>query len=552
MKTTTNYVLFCSLLLTTIPTTAPAADQFAKVTNPGWTNSSQYSWTGAWGDYDNDGFIDLFVPNSTSDWNIGWPNFLYHNNHDGTFTRKSAAEVGSIASDKDSSLGGYWGDFNNDAYLDLFVINFTWSGTVKNRLYLNRGNGTFTSLDAGDLTKPFYPSAWGGLADYDNDGVLDAFVCAAWSGHRTNLLFHGRGDGTFSAVTNCVVATDKSNNSNDAAWGDFDNDGDMDLILANWDINNLFYRNDGGGQFTRLTNSLLAKYISGHNAWGDYDNDGFLDLACGSSTDLRLFQNIGGTNFVLSKTWGIYGTPAWTDYDNDGYLDLILFRGQGSATYLCLFHNNGDGTFTQVQDAFTRTLGEWLGGAWGDYDNDGFMDLFVAEDTGKNALYHNLGNTNHWIKFRLQGTAANRTAIGAKIRVKATIGGKTVWQMREVLGGNCCQNDLRPNFGLADATNIDQMRIEWPSGTVQEYVNVAINQFLTLWEPPTLSAEVRADGTCELSIKAETDRGWQIQASSDLLTWQTLTTVTNTTVEFQFTDTAAAGMDCRFYQVKSK
>jgi hypothetical protein len=514
-----------AVLIFALTLAAHAADQFVQVTNPGWTNTSQYSWTGAWGDYDNDGFIDLFVPNTTASW-AGWTNFLYHNNGDGTFSPQSAEQVGVIASDKDSSCGGYWADLNNDGLLDLFVVNFIPTATsppVPCRVYINEGNGAFRSANAGDLTKPNYYSAWGSVTDYDNDGWLDVFVCAAWgdAGHRTNLLYHGRGDGTFTLVTNTVVATDVSNTANEAVWGDFDNDGLPDLIVSNPGARDFFYHNLGHGQFTRLTNSIVEKYNSGHHAWGDFDNDGFLDLAACTAAGTHLLRNNGRGDFLVITNWtaAAWYWPVWSDYDNDGYLDLLLINGQGSPVQLQLYHNDGDGTFTRVQDVFTRSAANWMGGGWGDYDNDGFMDLFMTQTGGKNTLYHNLGNGNHWIKFKLQGVVANRTAIGAKVRVKATIGGKSVWQMREVSGGNFCQNDLRPNFGLGDATNVDLVRIEWPSGNVQEFTDVAPNQIVNITEQVNITPtypSASLNGTLTLTNKnygATATYQWQFEGA---------------------------------------
>jgi hypothetical protein len=183
-------------------------------------------------------------------------------------------------------------------------------------------------------------------------------------------------------------------------------------------------------------------------------------------------------------------------------------------------------------------------GAWGDYDNDGFLDLFVAELTGNNALYHNLGNANHWLKFRLQGVVANRTAIGAKVRVKTTIGGKTVWQMREVSGGNYCQNDLRLNFGLGDATNVDLVRIEWPSGIVQELSELRANQVLTVTEPVRL--EMTKAG--ELRIRCWKGQAFDMEASTDLSTWTRITSSTNTTGTLIYADPNALQWMRRFYR----
>ena len=147
---------------------------------------------------------------------------------------------------------------------------------------------------------------------------------------------------------------------------------------------------------------------------------------------------------------------------------------------------------------------------------------------------------------------SNRDAIGAKVRVLATIRGQPIWQMREVSGGFVVQDDSRPNFGLGDATKADRVIIEWSSGARQHLANVNADQILTVWEPPALKASLQSDGTCVLNIRAEPNRGWQIQASGDLATWQTLTTVTNTTLAFQYTDTGAVGVASRFYRVGSE
>ncbi|MCZ7639944.1 MAG: CRTAC1 family protein [Verrucomicrobia bacterium] len=479
---------------------APSTELFVRVAQPGWTNTSQYSVTGAWGDYDKDGFIDLFVPNSTDGWGPSG-NFLYRNNRDGTFTSMSAAQVGAVVTDRDPSIGGYWGDFNNDGRLDLFVLSTLAtanSGPVLNRLYLNRGNGAFTSANGGDLTKPCYANGWAAVADYDNDGWLDVYVSTALveGGRRTNLLYHARGDGQFVLVTDSPVVTDRMGSSQtlSALWADYDNDGDQDLVVANVGERDWFYRNEGGGRFIRLTDSVLEKpgYGTMHQAWGDYDNDGFLDLASGCGSAMRLFRNDGGSDFLVSTNWAIgagdwySGVPVWGDYDNDGHLDLLSIKGQATPRRLSLYHNNGDGTLDQVEEAFTRPTGNWLGGGWGDYDNDGFLDLVVADHAGQNVLYHNEGNGNHWLKILLEGRVSNGTAIGAKVRVRATIGGKTVWQTREVSGGNHCQSDLRLNFGLGDATVAEVVRVEWPSGNVQEYTGEAVDRIMKINEAPRI------------------------------------------------------------------
>ena len=534
-----------------------AADQFVLVTDPGWENSSQNSWNGAWGDYDHDGFIDLFVPNTSRTWGDPSPNFLYRNNGNGTFTLQTDAQVGAVASDEDASAGAYWADANNDGLLDLLVMNFIISRAslpVQTRLYLNQGNGAFRSADAGDLSIPSYFGGWGAWADYDNDGWLDVFACAAWSdgGHRTNLLYRGVGDGNFRLVTNNVVATDRSNLSNDAAWGDFDNDGKLDLFISSaLNGRDFLYHNDGHGQFTRLVGSVPEQYLTFHASWGDYNNDGLLDLAGSGASGTRLLRNSGVDGFQVATNWlsADTGMPLWGDYDNDGYLDLLVAHGaQIGGAQIALFHSDRNGMFSQVSDVVTRRFGAWITANWGDYDNDGFLDLFAADEKGDNALYHNLGNTNHWIKFQLQGTGSNRSAIGAKVRVKATIGGKTFWQMREISGNNLGQDGLRPHFGLGDATNVDLVRIEWPSGPVQELRNVASRQLLRVTEPAQLAVE----GARTFGIRSWRGQAFVVQTSNDLLRWSSLATVTNLNGTLGLTDTSATSSMHVFYRVLSQ
>lgn len=518
-----------------------SAAQFEEVTAAaGLTNEHAYCFSAAWGDYNNDGYPDLYIACGATGTHV---NALYKNNGDGTFTRMTGAQVGPIASDAHDSLGCYWVDFNNDGYLDMLVINGGWS-PGPNDIYYNNGDGSFRRGNAPDLTGLSKLHGWAACADYDLDGWVDVYVPDDNSTH----LYHATGYGTFTTVN----LGPSLGYANSGVWGDFNNDGKPDLYTCNVSSPSSLWRNDGNGRFTKMTNGLPANVGAGHAAWADYNNDGNLDIALSTASDTRLYRNDGAAGFEMATNLiGALGVAAWADYDNDGYMDLLLATGQDSAVKASLCHNNGDGTFTRVEDVFTKTPDNWLTTPWGDYNNDGFMDVLFTHQYGKNRLYRNLTNANHWIKFKLNGAISNRDAIGAKVRVQAIIGGKTFWQMQEVNGGYTLQNDMRLNFGLGDAININLVRIEWPSGTVQEFANVAANQFLTLWEPPAISADTKPDGACVLSIRAEPNRGWQIQASSDLAAWQTIATITNVTVGFQYTDTAAAGMACRFYRVES-
>lgn len=476
----TMFTLFLCVVLTS---STRAADQFVRV--PNLPTSATYSFGCAWGDYDNDGFIDLIVANGGANGRQAMD--LYHNNKDGNFARMTTNEVGTIVSDKEQWGCVAWGDANNDGFLDLLAAG-GWSSSENPRLYLNDGKGSFRSVSAGDLTGIRHFSGTANWADYDGDGFLDVFMSTGDPSRKVfNMLFHAKGDGTFALVKEGPIVTDLFT-ENSAVWADFDNDKDPDLFVTNYQNRpDYFYRNDGGGKFTRITSGLLVNSPGNtvNPAWGDYNNDGFLDLVLTKDGRPLLLGNESGV-FVKGPVLpasAASGAPAWLDYDNDGYLDLYFVHGQGSSLKNVLAHNNGDGTFTSVTNALTSDFGAWDCPAIGDFDNDGFPDVFITASNGKSALYRNLRNGNHWIKFQLKGTASNAAALGAKVRVKATIGGKTFWQMREITSGTYSQDDLRPNFGLGDATVVETVRIEWPSGNVQELTDIAPDQILIVKEP---------------------------------------------------------------------
>jgi len=442
---------------------------------------SDMSWQNAWGDYDNDGYLDLFANHADT-------SHLYNNNGDGTFTR---INQGTLATEGFGS-GPIWGDYDNDSYLDLFTASGydVFGGDSTALLFHNNGDGTFTKIIFPD-TSDFNQSSWG---DYDNDGYLDLFVpCGinTLSG-LDNFLYHNEGDGTFARITTGNIVND-GGLSVGCSWCDYDNDGYLDLFVRNTDgENNFLYHNDGDGTFSKITQGVIVNDggDGGSNCWGDYDNDGDLDLFVGNYLGEVnfLYQNDGPPDYTFTKitagsivndtSWTLGST--WGDYDNDGDIDLFVSNAIFQNNFL--YSNNGNGTFTKiVSGAIVNDPWGWsIGTSSADYDNDGDLDIFVSNVAVTNWLYANDGNLNSWVNVKCIGTVSNYSGIGTKVRIKANIFGTDVWQLREISGEG--QNSLNVEFGLGDVTVIDSIIIEWPSGIIETYTSIGVNQFITATE----------------------------------------------------------------------
>jgi enediyne biosynthesis protein E4 len=477
------------------------AQVFVKVTNTTITTDSSNSYFSAWGDYDKDGDLDLFVPiwfgsanNATGE------NYLYQNNCNGNFA-KVTAMPGGIVTDEGAGFAGFWIDYNNDGDLDLYV----WSEGANNSLYKNNGNGSFSKITTSITSSgPSETAAW---VDFDNDGKLDVFSNVP-NGANSNRLYKGNGNGNFTLITAGDMYNNATDNASGCAWGDYDSDGYMDLYIANTlpSQNNSLYHNNGGSfsQVTGITPATDAFFSYGC-AWADYDNDLDLDLYVSNSFGNEyLYRNNGDgtfTNIATTAAWtsmpssaGAQGGAAFADYDNDGDLDILIPNfGQNF-----LMDNNGNGTFSQntteivANDQYLESYGV----AWNDYDNDGDMDLFVPTAFGDandlfyiNTIYQNVGNSNNWFKAHLIGASSNRDGIGARVYVKATINGVPKWQMREINANSTRGGESGgasshvAHIGLGDASVIDSLKIVWPaSGFTKIFTNVSANQFYDISE----------------------------------------------------------------------
>ena len=487
---------------------------------------------GAWGDYDDDGDLDLFVAN------YGFENLLYENDGAGAFADVAPAKG---LDDNGRAVGVAWGDYDSDGDLDLIVTNGSLGA---NKLYRNEGTATFSEVagTAGVLDHTTdQTAAWG---DYDNDGDLDLYL-GLHAG--TDRLLRNNGAGIYSDVAGTAMVPVNSANGHGLAWGDYDDDGDIDLFVTNLSPDaNVFYQNDGSGTLVEVGSgtNLADTGESYGGAWADYDNDGDLDLYMSNGVvgTNRLYRNNGDTTFDnVESTAGVDDMAngkgvTWGDYDGDGNVDLYVTNPpdpvNGFAPDNRLYHNNGDGTF--ADRAFTEGVadgaGDNWGALWGDYDNDGDLDLYVLNTNGgANRLFrNNTDGATQWLQVELTGTVSNRSGIGTQVFV--TTGATT--QRRDVSGGSglFTQNSLPVEFGFGSTTVVDQLTVKWPSGTVQTLSNVASNQVLPLTEPIVINIDpVAYIGTYNVA-----GQGYVSGPSTATLTAGTYS-FTNGTASFQFT-----------------
>lgn len=500
-------------------------------------------------DYDNDGDLDLLLTNgSTFDsyQQGGDPmTALYQNDGKGNF---SVVTSQSNLSAKGWAMGVCVADYDNDGHQDIYVTAYG-----PNRLFRNRGDGTFA-----DVTEPagVGEARWStncAFGDYDRDGNVDLYVANyvltdkkttptrgvssfcqymgmdVLCGPRglpgeSDVLYHNNGDGTFTDVTRVAGIRDPGYYGFGVIFFDFDKDGWPDIYVANDSTPNLLFRNNQDGTFAEIGIPAGVAFSEEGRAQagmgvdvGDYDNDGYLDIfVTNFSHDTNtLYQNNGdGTFSVVTSEAGLaepsvpylgWGT-GFVDLDNDGFLDLFVANGHIypeidhfplNSTFHQrnqLFHNLGNGRFRELRgEVGTALLSKKSsrGVAFGDYDNDGDLDLVVVNLDDRPTLLRNEGgNKNHWLTLQLVGTKANKDAIGSCVTVD--VGGIT--QTREVRSGGSylSHNDMRVHFGLGAQTTVQKIRIRWPSGRIDTFENVPGDRFLRVVEGGGLTTYLNA------------------------------------------------------------
>jgi hypothetical protein len=491
-------------------------------------------------DYDNDGWPDIFVVNGTT--LEGFPagkeptSHLYHNNHDGTFSDVTL-KAGLTATGW--GQGVCVGDYDNDGWEDLYV---TYYG--KNRLYHNT-NGTFSEV-GGKSGVAGTGKAWGNgcaFVDYDRDGKLDLIVTnyvdfdvttapapgerpsCMWKGvpvmcgprglpGQKNILYHNRGDGSFDDVTvKAHIDRTDGHYSLGVSTLDYDADGWPDIYVACDSTPSILYHNNHDGTFTDVAVTAGAAFNEdGREQAGmgatvaDYDGDGRLDIFKTNFSDdtSTLYRNNGDGTFsdaTFAAGLGLHtkylgwGTMFF-DFDNDGWPDVLLVNGHvypevdkfklGSnfEEPRILYHNNGNGTFTDISDsagAGITTPASSRGLAIGDLWNDGKLSAVISNmNSHPSLLVNQVRSPNHWIGIKTIGTESNRDGIGAKITIK--VGKRTL--VDEVRSGSSydSQSDMRVHFGLNGATKVDAVEVRWPSGLIEHFDGLAVDAIHTVKE----------------------------------------------------------------------
>ena len=458
----------------------------------------------AFADLNGDDLLDIYVAMGD-----GVSNYFYLNNGDGYFTDvASTSGVGYVLNTK----GVKAADYDNDGDTDLFITNREGD----NRLYQNDGTGNFTDVTVAanlDFYVGPYPACCGACwGDYDLDGYLDLYVINYGS---SNILFRNKGDGTFENTTFSAGVDNPCTEQGcsqpykldfEAVWVDYNNDRYPDLYIAtDFYQGNTLYHNNGDGTFTDVSVASGAGIDMGGMgiAVTDVDDNGYMDIYVTNEPDMGqpsgirdnvLFMNNGDGTFTRREKeykvtvrrlgWGC----AFLDYDNDGDEDLYVVNdkngtGQTSTSSANMFMRNDGASFTDVTDVLgVGDDGEGFGCAVGDYNNDGFVDMFVHNKNTPSVFYQNVPNTNNWIKIRLVGTVSNRDGVGARIRVRA--GGGAVSSHKVVMAGASylSQHSTHLVFGLGTYTRASLIRVTWPSGIVDVFNSVPGNRFIEITE----------------------------------------------------------------------
>ena len=489
---------------------AADGDQFIDITSKAGINFTHKGFMYIGGivvaDFNGDGYTDIYITNGIDTLGVDYPNQLYINNGNLTFTERALSAGVADMNEMNQGWGAVAGDIDNDGDMDIYVSNykndFFDSFSSVNKLFLNDGNANFRDVtEAAGVGDPG-PSTSAAMADIDNDGFLDIYVLnrTQVKDDYANTLYRNNGDGTFTDIT---VASGTGDLGTGLAVGffDYDNDRFMDIYVVNEFERDVLYHNNRDGTFTNTESVLNIPFGAGMGVdFSDIDNDGDQDIYIANLwTDFLIMNNGDGTfSYDAATLPETDNTMAWGvtffDYNNNGWEDVVNGSmiwpdnyGEVNVFYL----NNADGSFTETAASFgIAEGGDGRASAIADFNNDGYMDIIMmnvlrGNPMGTPILYINNNIDYNYITIRLQGTFSNRNGIGAKIKVEA---GSSV-QIKEVTAGSsfASMNTLDIGFGLMRAAIVDKITVYWPSGNVQVLTNVTPNQIMTITEPDELT-----------------------------------------------------------------
>jgi enediyne biosynthesis protein E4 len=490
-------------------------------------------------DFNNDGFLDIFFPNGATIPGLekadpGFYNRLYRNNGDGTFT--DVTDAAGVAG-RGYCMGVAAGDYDNDGFVDLYVC-----GVNYNQLLHNNGDGTFADVTAKAGVSGVHPKfgkTWAitaGWFDYNNDGLLDLFVnnyltySIARAPHckiqdlpaycspnnfdpLPNYLYRNNGDGTFTDVSEQSGIAAHPGKGMGIAFADYDGDGFTDIFISNDTFPNFLFRNNGDGTFKETAMLLGVAYnengrtVAGMGAdFRDLDNDGKPDIfhTAMFGDTFPLYRNLGDQFEDVTRAAGItipsssltaWGTGIF-DFDNDGYKDMFAacsaildnsmeLQQRPFLLPNALFRNNGNFSFTNVAARAGPSFSvpsAHRGAAFGDFNNDGRVDVVIVVLNGKTELFLNRSqNGNHWLLINLVGTKGNRDGLGA--RIKLTTGNGVQYNHATTAVGYNSSSDKRVHFGLGNAATVQKLEVTWPGGVKQQLANIKSDQILTIREP---------------------------------------------------------------------
>ena len=490
------YRLVVLLLLTSAATAAAAQPLFVAIPDHATAVDGGLSRGVAFGDADGDGDADLLVANT-----INYPEFLYRNDGD---------DFAQVMEATPSLAGGFtegvnWIDFDNDGDLDIFAVRTNGP----NALYRNDGEWSFAEQDAGSLSEDRATSSMACWADVDGDGWLDVFVVNRKG--ENDALYRNLNGLSFRRAANSIVSQ-AGGDGRSCVFADLDGDGDPDLYVGNFvdasteppsKQRNYLYFNQGNFEFTEIRNGHAVE--SGALTYGasatDADNDGDLDLFVtniGNGDQNHLYLNDGDGTLHLHEA-GLstaISTPSkghtWGDFDLDGDIDIAIANGTEGSRYIRneLYLNDGAANFVVLAGAdFVDHSHVSAGIAWADIDKDGDLDLYVANwgnGDQDNVMYRNQSQ-GRWLELSLEGSASNRMAIGARVTITTRDGGQPIRQTRwlNTTTGYASQNEPILHFGLGQATSVETLSIDWPSGRQDTFRNIAANQHLRIREGDT-------------------------------------------------------------------